>query len=125
MIDSKKKIFYLLAFLPFGVVGQNYDELSSDIKLKIDQNKQEGLAIYTGIETVYTVTVSNFDPQNQTVLISQLDADAHIKEYTFSLDSGILTVVCNADFPIENVKAYLSNYGAEINHYSQLFRLQP
>jgi hypothetical protein len=124
MINFRKSIFTLLVLVPMSVFGQNYEEFSPELKQKVDQNKQEGLPVYTGIETVYAVDILNITSQNLAAFSSELSADNRIKEFTLSANLSSITVVCFADYQIEDVKAHLSNFGAEITNYSQLFRLQ-
>lgn len=122
----KFKIIFLrlLFILPFSLVGQNYNELSHELKQKVDQNKLEGKASLAGIEKEFSIIATNFSKQQQTIFSEEFNSNPRIKEFNISFELAAIKIVCFPDIQIEDIKAYLSKLDIDIISYSEFFRLE-
>lgn len=110
----KKSILTFVLFLGFGccvtISAQNYNEVSADIQKKMNQNKNNGLAINEGIQVDYELTfegVTNEKSANE--LKSLLQQNCNLISFQYNLKNNHIVFTVPAKFNLEGMKPFIKN----------------
>lgn len=107
-------IFVLVSNLAFS---QSYDDLSSEVRSKMDENKILGIDVYTGIETKITITPMGLEADEHQILIERATQVEVIKNIEFISD-GLVEITCKGGTSIDPVKRIFSDIVSGISSYN-------
>lgn len=114
----------MLMMFPAFSFGQEYSSMPAEVQSKMNLNKSEGKELLYGVETVFSITLSNVSAANVQALTNLIAADAGVRSFTISSDYKSMNAICKAFVQIEDMKKHIGNVNGEIDQYTQLYRLE-
>lgn len=117
-------VLFMLLLLPAFSFSQDYESMPAEIQSKMNQNKIAGRTILDGVESVFLISVGNVNAQNATTLSNEMSRDESITLFNLSADNKSLTVTCDANTQIEDIKRHIAGVNGEIIQYTQSYRLR-
>lgn len=108
MTNIKKLIMMGILTIPFLLltemtIAQNYSKMPIEVQAKIDQNKYDGLPIYSGVIFNYEVAVTGLDQSERQFLLDRAEKMNEIISVTFDA-IGNVNVKCKSGTEFVTVK---------------------
>lgn len=108
MTMTKKLIIMGILMIPFLLLtkmatAQDYSKMPSEVQAKIDQNKIQGIGLYTDIIFTYEVTATGLDNSDRATLLERANKMKEIISVDFS-PTGNVIVKCKGGTEFVTVK---------------------
>lgn len=117
------KVLFFLSFCIISntVVSQSYEEIYSvaneSVRLKIDQNKIEGISMLTGIHAHHKIGYAGFGVSMKNKLEQLLNNEESILSYTINDENNFVEIKSTTSFSKTNFTNLLSEFNATLTGY--------
>lgn len=117
-----KTLLIILTLISFQTLGQNYEEMSSDVQFKMDQNKIEGKDLLDGIFTDFIVHAEGLSKDELTSLIDRSKKNSDIVDLKIESNEKII-ITCKAGVSFDRVKPIFSELVSNISSLELIYFL--
>ena len=117
-----KTLLIILTLISFQTLGQNYEEMSSDVQFKMDQNKIEGKDLLDGIFTDFIVHAEGLSHDELTSLIDRSKKNSDIVDLKIESNEKII-ITCKAGVSFDRVKPIFSELVSNISSLELIYFL--
>jgi hypothetical protein len=117
-----KTLLIILTLISFQTLGQNYEEMSSDVQFKMDQNKIEGKDLLDGIFTDFIVHAEGLSNDELTSLIDRSKKNSDIVDLKIESNEKII-ITCKAGVSFDRVKPIFSELVSNISSLELIYFL--
>ena len=117
-----KTLLIILTLISFQTLGQNYEEMSSDVQFKMDQNKIEGKDLLDGIFTDFIVHAEGLSNDELTSLIDRSKKNSDIVDLKIESNEKII-ITCKSGVSFDRVKPIFSELVSNISSLELIYFL--
>ena len=117
-----KTLLIILTLISFQTLGQNYEEMSSDVQFKMDQNKIEGKDLLDGIFTDFIVHAEGLSNDELTSLIDRSKKNSDIVDLKIESNEKII-ITCKTGVSFDRVKPIFSELVSNISSLELIYFL--
>ena len=116
--NARQKVLLIaLMFISFQTLGQNYEDMSSDVQFQMDQNKIDGKEIFSGISIVYEFSFGGLNtPTDKDNLQRTLAEKFNATQIIFNSENGHVKFTSPAKNDIDLLKSALSEVNIGLNN---------
>lgn len=117
-VKTYPKIFLIiLTLISFQTLGQNYEEMSSDVQFKMDQNKIEGKEILNEIFIDYEFSFAGINTvTDKDNLLRVLSEKFNATDINFNSENGLVRFTSPAKNDMDLLKSSLVEVNIGINN---------
>lgn len=117
-----KTLLIILTLISFQTLGQNYEEMSSDVQFQMDQNKIDGKDLLDGIFTDFIVHAEGLSNDELTSLIDRSKKYSDIVDLKIESNQKII-ITCKAGVSFDRVKPIFSELVSNISSLELIYFL--
>lgn len=117
IVIKKQLVFFCLLLNSSICFGQEYGVIPSDVRAKMNLNKENGLPTYTGVVTAYSVQCEGLDNVEIIELQQRAQQKSQIKSIIIHSNSSV-EVICTGGTPFEEIKPIFSSLVSNISSTS-------
>ena len=118
----RKILVITLTLISFQALGQNYEEMNSDVQFKMDQNKIDGKDLFEGIFTDFIIHAEGLSNEELTILIDRSSQNSDIVNLKIESNEKII-ITCKAGVSFDRVKPVFSELVSNISSLEQIYFL--
>lgn len=122
-ISTNGIITIFLLFLSPSVFSQEYSQLPTQVKQKMDENKLAGINLYTGILAVYEVSCSQLTDEKFIQIQQKVQQNSTITSVA-KLNETQIQLISSVSFSLKELKNFLAQEGVGISHCTTSYILQ-
>lgn len=111
-------LFIFCLFSLENVFGQDYNSYPTFVQNKMDENKINGVNIYTDIVTLFDVELALHSADDITNLTTSLQNDSRIKMFSFENNGLKLLIKSEGNYTIKDVKGHIKLTSASIENFN-------
>lgn len=112
-------IIILISIFSFkSSFAQDYNSYPTFIQNKMDENKINGVNIYTDIVSLFDVELALHSDDDITNLTTSLQNDNRIKAFSFENNGTKLFIKSEGNYTIKDVKGHVKSTSASIENYN-------
>lgn len=108
----------IISFLANFSFCQDYENMPVSVQQKMNQNKIEGIPVFSNIATSITANIENLNSEESLLLKQKLQSDNRIINFTLSSDNKSLYVKAKSDYTIDDIKAIIVLTNARVENYT-------
>lgn len=113
----EKFLFIALFLISFQTLGQNYEEMNSDVQFQMDQNKIDGKEMLSGIFIVYEFTFGGIKTStDKDNLLRVLSEKFNASDINYNIENGHVTFTAPAKNDLDLLKSALVEVNIGMNN---------
>ena len=94
------------------------------IQQKMDDNKINGINVYSGIESHFEVEVAHLLNEEFSSLKAGFENDTRVKSVSLTNSNGVnLIVIADGNYTIKDIKAHVVNTSGSIENYTANYEI--